>query len=325
MAGGPTTPRLVIAAADAGSLGFVAAGYLTAEAFAGQLAQVRQSTATVGANLFAPNPLPVDAAEFARYADALQAEADVYGLDVRGQEPREDDDEWQAKIDVLLADPLPVVSFTFGIPSVAVITALQKVGTRVLQTVTSVHEARQAVAAGVDGLVVQASSAGGHSGTLTPRQLPAAIPLPDLVAAVRAAVTVPIVAGGGVGGSGDVAAALRAGAEAVAVGTLLLRTPEAGTSAPYRAALADPARTETVITRAFTGRPARGLRNVFTDRYSEIAPSGYPALHHLTRPIRRAAAEAGDPERINLWAGTGHRHIREATTAEILTDLCAAL
>ena len=192
------------------------------------------------------------------------------------------------------------MSFTFGIPSPDVITALQRVRTRVFQTVTSPSEARQAFEAGVDGLVVQAATAGGHSGTLTPRVLPTAVPLPELVASVRAITKLPIIGGGGIGEPGDVAAALAAGASAVAVGTLLLRSGEAGTSAPYRAALADPARTETVVTRAFTGRPARGLRNVFTDRYTGIAPSGYPALHHLTRPIRRAAAEAGDPERINL-------------------------
>jgi len=325
MAGGPTTPALVIAAARAGSLGFVAAGYLSAEAFGEQVAEVRRTAEIFGANLFAPNPLPVDAAQFRSYAARLQTEAELYGLDLSDVRPREDDDDWHAKIDVLLANPVPLVSFTFGIPSRDVITALRQAGTRVFQTVTSAEEARQAFDAGVDGFVVQASAAGGHSSTLTPRTLPETVPLPELVASVRAVAPLPIIAGGGVGESADVGAALASGASAVAVGTLLLRSTEAGTSAPYRAALADPSRTETVVTRAFTGRPARGLRNVFTDRYTENAPSGYPALHHLTRPIRRAAAEAGDPERINLWAGTGHRYARDAEAGVILTDLCAAL
>src|SRR5262249_56816388 len=100
-----------------------------------------------------------------------------------------------------------------------------------------------------------------------------------------------------------------------------LRSEESGTSAPYRAALADPARRGTVLTRAFTGRPARGLANVFTDRYSAVAPTGYPALHHLTSPIRKAAAAAGDPERINLSAATGYRHATADPAASILASL----
>jgi NAD(P)H-dependent flavin oxidoreductase YrpB (nitropropane dioxygenase family) len=79
----------------------------------------------------------------------------------------------------------------------------------------------------------------------------------------------------------------------------------------------------TVVTRAFTGRPARGLRNTFTDRYSDAAPLGYPALHHLTRPIRRAAAAAGDPEPMHLWAGTGYRHATDEPAATILARLSA--
>lgn len=325
MAGGPTTPALVSAAARAGSLGFLAAGYLSADEFAKQLRDVHAETETFGVNVFAPNPLAVDPVAFRRYAELLQSDADVYGLDLRDAQPIEDDDAWRAKIDVLLADHVPVASFTFGIPSRDVITALQRVGTRVLQTVTSVEEARAAAEAGIDGLVVQASAAGGHSGTLTPTVLAPPIPLPELVASVRAAVLLPVVAAGGVGSADDIRAAFESGADAVAVGTLLLRTPEAGTSAPYRAALVDPLRTETVVTRAFTGRPARGLRNTFTERHTEHAPSGYPALHHLTRPIRRAAAKAEDAERINLWAGTGWRHGTDEPVETVLAGLSAAL
>jgi NAD(P)H-dependent flavin oxidoreductase YrpB (nitropropane dioxygenase family) len=111
----------------------------------------------------------------------------------------------------------------------------------------------------------------------------------------------------------------------VAVGTLLLRADEAGTSATHRAALADPARAGTVLTRAFSGRPARGIRNEFTDRYSAVAPYGYPALHYLTSPMRRAAAAAGDPERLHLWAGTGYRHATAEPAAAILRRLASGL
>jgi NAD(P)H-dependent flavin oxidoreductase YrpB (nitropropane dioxygenase family) len=109
------------------------------------------------------------------------------------------------------------------------------------------------------------------------------------------------------------------------VGTALLRTDEAGTTATHRAALADPAARETVVTRVFTGRFARSLRNDFIDRYDSIAPAGYPAIHHLTSPLRKAAAAAGDPERLHLWAGTGYRQSTDGPAAAVLTRLAERL
>ncbi|GGP07496.1 nitronate monooxygenase [Nonomuraea glycinis] len=321
MAGGPSTPALVTAAARANGLGFLAGGYKPADALAEQIAAVRAEGVGFGVNLFAPNPIPVDPESFRRYARTITPEARPYGIDVLSAGIVEDDDHWSDKIDLLLSDPVPVVSFTFGIPQAAVIAALRAAGTLVIQTVTSPAEAHQAVEAGADLLTVQASAAGGHSGTLTPRHLPAFIPLPELVRQVRQAVSAPLIGAGGLATSAAVSAALRAGAAAVMVGTVLLRADEAGTSHPHRAALADPVRRETVVTRAFTGRPARALRNHFTDRYTALAPAGYPALHHLTGPLRRAAAAAGDPERINLWAGTGYRHATAEPAAQILRRL----
>ena len=325
MAGGPTTPRLVAAAAAAGSLGFLAGGYKTPEALAGEIAAVRRDGVSFGVNLFAPNPVPVDPAAFRGYARAIDREAEAYGIDLREAAIIEDDDRWRDKIDLLLADPVPIVSFTFGLPEAAVIAALRDAGSLVIQTITSAAEARLAAAAGVDALAVQAAAAGGHSGTLTPAAIPAAVPLPELLGQVRRAVSLPLIAAGGVATPAAVADALRAGAAAIAVGTVLLRADEAGTSAPHRAALADPARERTVVTRAFTGRPARGLRNVFTDRYSELAPLGYPALHHLTSPIRKSSVAANDPERINLWAGTGFREATAEPAGRILDRLAASV
>lgn len=325
MAGGPSTPALVTATARAGGLGFLAAGYKTPQGLAEQIAAVRSASVPFGVNLFAPNPVPVDAEAFRRYARTLQPEAERYGLDLTKGDPVEDDDHWNDKIDLLLADPVPVVSFTFGVPAPAVVAALRTAGTLVVQTVTSAGEARIAEEAGADVLAVQASAAGGHSGTLTPLRPPPPTPISDLITEVRRAVTLPLVATGGLATSADVAAALQAGAVAAMIGTVLLRTDESGASAAHRAALADPARDRTIVTRAFTGRPARALRNQFTDRYDAEAPSGYPALHHLTSPLRKAAAAAGDGERINLWAGTGHRHASAEPAADVLTRLAERL
>lgn len=325
MAGGPGTPALVVAAARADSLGFVAAGYKDIAALTGQIDEVRASGVTFGVNLFAPGSHPVDPAAFEEYIRAIMPEAQAHGLDLGSLGIIEDDDHWHEKIDLLLSQPVPAVSFTFALPDAQVIRSLRAAGTLVLQTVTSPAEAAAAAEAGVDMLIVQASAAGGHSGTFTPKHTPAAVPLPQLLAEVRQSVGLPLIGAGGLATPDQVAEAVRAGAGAVMVGTALLRADEAGTSLPHRTALTAPDSRGTTVTRAFTGRPARALRNRFTDTYSDIAPHGYPALHHLTSPMRKAATAAQDPERIHLWAGTGYRHTRDEPTARILQELASAL
>lgn len=321
MAGGPTTPDLVVAAARAGGMGFLAGGYKTPEVLSAEIGAVAGASVPFGVNLFAPNPVPVDAGEFRRYADLIAVEAERYGLPPAAGTPVEDDDDWRRKLDVLRAQPVPVISFTFGIPAPDDLAVLRATGAILVQTVTSVEEANAAAAAGIDALAVQGAAAGGHSGTFTPRRPVADLPIADLVAAVRHAADLPVIAAGGLASPAEVATVIAAGAELVAVGTILLRSTEAGTSATHRAALTDPARTTTVVTHAFTGRPARALRNEFTHRYATLAPYGYPAVHHLTSPMRRAAAASGDPERVHLWAGTGFRHATDEPAARILTRL----
>jgi nitronate monooxygenase len=324
MAGGASTPALVIAAARAGGLGFLAAGYKTPQALAGQITEVRSAGVPFAVNVFAPNPVPADPAAYRRYARAIRPEAERYGLELPGGDPAEDDDHWADKVALLIGDPVPLVSFTFGFPEPQVVAALHRAGSVVALTVTSAQEARAAAEAGADLLVVQASAAGAHSGTLTPQRLPPPVPLTTLIAQVRAETAVPVLAAGGLGQPGDVAAAFRAGAAAAVVGTVLLRSDESGASPAYRAALAGPAR-HTIVTRAFTGRPARGLRNVFTDLYDAVAPGGYPAIHHLTSPLRRAAAKAGDMERLHLWAGAAYRHASDEPAGRILARLASGL
>lgn len=324
MSGGPTTPAMVCAATRAGGLGMLAAGYKTTDAVAAEIKQVRAEGVPFGVNVFAPNPLPVDPNSYRTYAAIIQREADQFGLTLP-PDPIEDDDQFDTKIALLLDDPVPIVSFTFGIPPRHVIAALQQANTLVMQTVTTPEQASQARAAGVDLLAVQASTAGGHSATLTPRQPVAATPITELIRSVTANVDVPVVAAGGIATPEDVVEVIRAGAAAAMVGTVLLRATESGASATHQAALVDAQHTETVLTRAFTGRPARGLRNSFIDAHEAQAPLGYPAIHYLTSPLRKAAAAAGKPDYVHLWAGTGYRQAAAEPTADILQKLAAKL
>ncbi|MGN7704703.1 NAD(P)H-dependent flavin oxidoreductase [Cellulosimicrobium sp. ES-005] len=320
MAGGPTTVALSTAVASAGGFPFLAGGYTTPEALAAQIEPLRATGHAFGVNLFVPSRDVVDPDALAAYAAELAPEADALGV-VLDPTPVADDDRWEEKLALLLARPVPAVSLTFGLPDRAAVAALRAVGTRVLASVTAPSEARLARDVGVDGLVVQGSDAGGHSAVHDPGRDPEPVATTELVRRVRREVDLPVVAAGGVDGPGAARALLDAGAQAVAVGTLLLRTDEAGTSPTYRRALADPAFTETVLTRAFTGRPARALRNGFVERHRGSAPVAYPAVHHLTRGLRQAAAAAGDADRLHLWAGTGYRNASDGPAADVVRAL----
>jgi nitronate monooxygenase len=320
MAGGPSTPELAAAGTNAGGLGFVAAGYLTAEVFAERLTAVRGLTSgPIGANLFAPQPSAGTMADIERYAEALAPEAERYGAQLGA--PRWDDDHWAAKLEVLLDVRPAVASFTFGVPSGQECRRLREAGVTVVGTVTTLSEARTAVAAGVDAVAVQGPSAGGHRGTFDPAAQPATQPLGELLAEVKAAVDVPVAAAGGLMTAADVGGVLAAGAVAAQLGTAFLLAEEAGSSPVHRAALQDRQFTETAVTRAFSGRYARGLRNRFIDEHEAQAPFGYPEIHWLTSPLRQASVRAGDPEAVNIWAGTGFHQARTGTVAEIISGL----
>jgi nitronate monooxygenase len=320
MAGGPSTPELAAAGTNAGGLGFIPAGYLAAEVFAERIAKARQlTTGPVGANLFAPQPSAGTPAEIEAYAKALAPEEERYGAALGT--PRFDDDAWEAKLDVLLDLRPEVASFTFGVPSADECKRLRDAGIVTVGTVTTLAEARAATAAGVDVLAAQGPSAGGHRGTFDPSARPAAEPLDQLLAALTSVADIPVIAAGGLSTADDIRRVTAAGAVAAQLGTAFLLADEAGSSPVHRAALKNPQFTETVVTRSFSGRYARGLRNRFIDEHEAEAPFGYPEVHYLTSPVRAAAVRAGDPHGVNVWAGTGFRNITAGSVAEIIATL----
>ena len=337
MAGGTSTPAFVEAVHHGGGLGFLAAGYKSVAAMQDEIRTARASGARFGMNVFVPDPdqLRPSAALLAELEDyrlQLLADARRYGVELPPLRV-DDDDEWQGKIDALLAEPVELVSFAFGLPGTDVARALQRAGSAVLATVTSTAEAVQAAEQGVDALVVQHPSAGAHSAAFLPasgaqlggpqqsgRQQEGTTA--ELLAEVRSAVDLPLVAAGGIMDAAGLDAVLRAGAAAAQLGTAFLRTDESGARQLHKDALADPHFTRTRLTRAFTGRQARALENEFV-RDHPGAPESYPAVHHLTAPLRAAAAAAGDAERLNLWAGTGWQQAQAGPVAGVLHGLLA--
>jgi nitronate monooxygenase len=323
MAGGPSTPALVRAAASVGAFGFLAAGSKSVEALA---AQVDEALATVdgpfGVNLFVPGTVHGDPDAVQAYRAELAEDAPRYGV----QLPEPDaasTDHWAEKIDYLLAHPVPVVSFTFGTPSAEVVKRMHAVGTHVSVMVTDPDEAVAATKVGADSLVVQGPEAGGHRGTHTVDKAPDTRELDQLLEDVQSVTALPLIAAGGSGTPERVVELLARGAVAIQVGTALLLTPECGASAVYKDALRSRVYGGTTLTRAFSGRYARGLTNRFILDHDRTAPAAYPELNQLTRPLRAAAAAAGDQGGVSLWAGGGFRDVREAPAAEVILGLWA--
>ncbi len=328
MAGGTSTPAFVHAVHEAGGLGFLAAGYKSVEAMQADIRSTRASGARFGMNVFVPDPdqlrpSPAIVAQLEEYRSRLGAEARRYGIEIPPLR-LDDDDAWQGKIDALLADPVELVSFVFGLPGAAVVDALRRAGTTVLATVTTPAEALAAADQGVDALIVQHAGAGAHSAAFQRAGTGQALSQPgttaELVALVRSAVGLPLVAAGSVMDRDGLHDVLAAGAVAAQLGTALLRSDESGARQLHKDALASPHFTRTQLTHAFTGRKARALVNEFVRDHTD-APEVYPAVHHLTTPLRAAAAAAGDPERLNLWAGTGWRQAKPGPVADILAGI----
>ncbi|MFF3780058.1 nitronate monooxygenase [Streptomyces sp. NPDC001933] len=327
MAGGASCPQLVAAVCEAGGLGFLAAGYKTADGMYNEIKQLRGLTGQpFGVNLFMPQPALADPSAVEVYRHQLAGEAAWYETPL-GDPDSGGDDNYEAKIAILLEDPVPVVSFTFGCPTRDTLDAFAGVGTYTVVTVTTPEEAQTAQWAGADAVCVQGVEAGGHQSTHRddPQTDGAGIGLLSLVSQVRETVQIPIVATGGLMRGSQIAAVLAAGAEAAQLGTAFLICPESGASPLHKQALTNPLFVRTALTRAFSGRPARGLVNRFMREHGPYAPAAYPQVHYLTAGLRKAAAKAGDAQGMALWAGQGHRMARELPAGRLVRLLAEEL
>ena len=317
LGGGPATPALTAAVSEAGGLGFLAAGYRTPDAVRTDIAELRRLTSRpFGLNLFVPGPATDDAAAFERYAGALADEAERVGVELG--EPRYDDDRWDEPHALAREERVPVLSFTFGWPDPDEVAELQAAGCAVWVTVTTADEAVAATDAGADALVVQGVEAGGHRGS-TDVAAPGDAGLLALLQLVRAVTDRPLIATGGIATGHGVAAVLAAGASAAQLGTAFMLTPEAGTSDAHREAFGRTAPTR--ITRAFTGRYARGIENRFMREHEGEAPLGYPEVHNLTAPLRVAARERGDADGFHGWAGQAYPLAEPVPAGELVRRL----
>ncbi len=322
MGGGPTTPALVAAVSEAGGLGSLAGGYLSPDRLRADIAAVRGLTSRPFAvNLFVPSPVDPSDGKMEAALAALEPLRVGLGLPARPAGGGPCAEDFDAQVAVVVEERVPVTSFTFGLLPPAATAALHDAGSLLVGTATTVDEAVALESSGADLVCAQGSEAGAHRGTFLAAAEESLIGTQALVPQVCDAVSVPVMAAGGIMDGRGVAAVLGLGAGAAVLGTALLRTPEAGTSPPHRRALASATETSTAVTRAISGRAARGIENRLMRDLRGVAVPGYPVMHTLTSELRRRAAERDDPELMSLWCGQGVRLATEIPAAELVRQV----
>lgn len=323
MAGGATTPELVAAVSQAGGLGSLGGALLPPNRLREAIRQVRQLTdRPFNINLFVLEAAKVSADVLEAALDRLGPIRAELGLPP-GTAPQKFSEDFGAQLEVLLEEKPPVVSFHFDIVPAQVVERLHKAGCKVIGTATNVAEARAWEEAGTDYICAQGSEAGGHRGTFMGPFEQSMTGTLALVPQVADAVKVPVIAAGGIMDGRGIAAALLLGASAVQMGTAFLTCPESGAHPLYKQALLEAKGDPTVVTRTFSGRPARGLHNTFIERmrpYEAQVPP-YPIQNALTTEIRQAAAKAGRIEYMSLWAGQGVGLCRSLPAAMLVETL----
>ncbi len=320
MAGGPSTLELAVAVSQAGGMGFLASGYGRASKMREQIRAVRVATsAPVGVNLFTPSSGEYDAAAVAAYLEQLAPEERRYGVSLG--DPRNDDDDWESFLTVLVEERPSVASFTFGCPATDEMTRLRAQGIEVWVTITDPGEAMIAQQRGADAVIVQGAEAGGHRGGYSDHEDAEPLALLPLLRLTRSRCSLPMIAAGGICDGEGLAAALCAGASAAQMGSAFMLADEAATHPAHQSLLSTDATTG--LTRAFSGRQARGIVNRFQSTYTAEAPAAYPHLHYATSPLRAAARDAGDAGGFNLWAGQAHALAPRGPAAKIVRQVAA--
>jgi nitronate monooxygenase len=323
MAGGGDTPALVAAVSEAGGLGFIGAAYLSPEQIVEAAKSVRTKTSKpFGINLFAPS----NAKEGAADAGPMIKRLAVYAAELGIPPPALSTTKgvsFDDQVAAVAQTDAAAFSFTFGVPGADALKRIKAKGMFVLGTATTVDEAIELEAAGVNAVIAQGSEAGGHRGTFAAEFSAAMVGVMALVPQTVDAVRIPVVAAGGIMDGRGIAAALTLGASGVQMGTAFLTCDEAGPPAVYKERILKAREHETRVTRTFSGRPARGIVNRLMEEVdaaaSEIAP--FPIQNALTRPIRSAAAQQGKADYLSLWAGQGLRLARRAKAGNLVAQL----
>ncbi|MBW7475325.1 nitronate monooxygenase family protein [Paenibacillus oenotherae] len=321
MAGVPGTVNLAAAVSNAGGLGMLGAAYMTPDAIRGAIRDIRQlSQASFGVNLFSIRDAAHDHAGIKEVQQELNKMRDGLGIAPVFEDSVHTPDYFEEQFNVLLEEKVPVISTAFGVLPESYMEKAKSAGIRIVTMATTVSEAVLAEQAGCDAIVAQGSEAGGHRGTfdISAHPMGANIGTMALVPQIADHVQIPVIAAGGIMDGRGLAAALALGAQGVQMGTRFLTAAESGAHPSYKEALLRSTEESTTITKAFSGRPARGIVNTFIRRWdaSGIEPIPFPGQNTMTRDIRNAASEQSNAEYMSLWSGQGTRMLTDSQKAE---------
>lgn len=323
MAGGITSPSLVASISNAGGLGTIGAGYMTPQQLDDEIGKVAALTERpFGVNLFVPEIVNVDGNLLEYVRASLVAAAEKLEMDSLPLPMRDYSSLFQEQLELVLKHEIKVCSFTFGLPDRDWVKELQKNGTIVMGTATTVREAMQLEEAGMDFIVAQGSEAGGHRGTFPDTESLPLIGTMSLVPQVADHIQKPVIAAGGIMDGRGIMASLILGAAGVQLGTLFLASKESAANPLYKEKVLEADDESTVLTRAFSGKWARGISNEFIKNYQSLEPLPYPVQNDLTQGIRRAAARQKDTGYMSMWAG---QSVRLARGGESATQIFASL
>lgn len=305
---GPSLHEMAIAVANAGGLGSLPCALLSEAQVRSELAQIRAQapTAPLNINFFCHPAQEPDSLQEMAWRQRLRAYYIELGLDPAGTIPSSTRNSFDSAMCTLVEELRPtVVSFHFGLPETGLLARVKATGAKVISSATTVAEARWLDARGVDAVIAQGFEAGGHRGIFLQEDISTQLGTLALVPQIVDAVSLPVIASGGITDARGIVAAIALGAAAVQIGTAYLYTPEAKLPALHRAALRSPRSETTALTNLFTGRPARGMVNRLMRELgpiSDLTPP-FPQAGAALGPLRSAAEAAGSDDFMPLWAG----------------------
>lgn len=324
MAGGVTTPELVAAVSNTGGLGTLGAGYMNPEQMRESIRKIKQLTdEPFSVNLFIPENPDVSEEEIEKANEWLRPFRDELNISEKSEVKNTGTSLFEKQVEIILEEQVPICSFTFGLPFKETVQQLKKKNIVLIGTATTVSEAIANEEIGMDMVVVQGSEAGGHRGTFMGSFDDSMIGTMALVPQTVDHVDIPVIAAGGIMDGRGVMAAMILGATAVQMGTAFVTSLESGAKEPHKEAILNSFEEQTVMTSAFSGKPARGIRNEFITimgKHETELPE-YPIQNTLTNTIRREASRQNKSEWMSLWCGQNPRQSKQQSASKMIADI----
>ncbi|WP_066062836.1 NAD(P)H-dependent flavin oxidoreductase [Neobacillus soli] len=326
MAGGVTSSELVAGVSNTGGLGMIGAGYMSPDQMQNQIREIRQLTdKPIGVNLFLPSNYTANEEKLHKAKALLQSVKEKFNIEKEPVLPAHEQDikTFNEQLNIIIEEKVPICSFTFGLPSPEVVVKMREFGIIMIGTATTVQEALMNEKAGMNAVVVQGSEAGGHRGTFHTEEKHSLIGLMSLIPQVADRINLPLIAAGGIMDGRGIMAAKCLGAVGVQMGTAFLVCEESGANTLHKEAIINASEEEVILTKAFSGKMARGLNNTFIEemsRYEDVFPE-YPLQNELTKEIRKASAANGTTEYMSLWSGQSPRIAKKLTVRELMNNI----